>query len=92
MQEDGNLFPSFDRIREVSLEIAVAVAEGIVASGRATSAPLISLVTSSSSPTSGSSSGGSSGAPEDTSKSLSASIRSSCEAVMYDPMSEGRSE
>ena len=36
MQLDGCLFPSFGVIREVSLQIAAAVAEGIIKSGRAT--------------------------------------------------------
>jgi hypothetical protein len=35
MQADGCLFPSFSSIRDVSLKIAVAVAKGIISSGRA---------------------------------------------------------
>ena len=36
MEADGCLFPSFSMIREVSLQIAAAVAEGIIKAGRAT--------------------------------------------------------
>lgn len=74
MQNDGCLFPSFSVIRQVSLEIAVAVAAGIIKDGRASN----TVVTNKSS-SSKNSGGGEENAP---------SLRELCLEAMYDPMLE----
>lgn len=77
MHKDGCLFPSFDSIRDVSLEIAVAVARGIVKTGRASES--VSSYHGCSDDATGSCDG------DNDDDVLLVKLRKVCKEVMYEP-------